>query len=64
MCVDSTRENFPSIQYTNKGLPEIGYTCTKITFVPSESQAPEFQAKYDDPYYGYLSDIDVHLLHF
>ena len=31
--------------------------------VPSESQTPDCQAKYDD-YLSYISDIDVHSLHF
>ena len=60
VCTD---ENLPSIQTICEGLQEIGYTNKKITSVPSESQTPESQAKFDE-YMNYISDIDVHSLHF
>ena len=55
--------NLPSTQTICAGLKEIGYTREKITSVSSESQTPEPQAKFDD-LMNYISDIDVHSLHF
>ena len=58
-----TNANLPSVGYINMGLREIGYTHEKVMSVPSESQTPDCQAKYDD-YLSYISDIGVHSLHF
>ena len=58
-----TNDNLPSIQSICGGLKEIGYTYKKIYSVPSESQTAESQVKYDE-YMNYISDIDVHSLHF
>ena len=55
--------NLPLTQTICACLKEIGYTREKITSVPSESQTPESQAKFDD-LMNYISDIDVHSLHF
>ena len=41
-------QNLPSIRYINMGLHEIGYTYKKLTSVPTESQTPNCQARYDD----------------
>ena len=45
------------------GLWETGYTHKKVVSIPSESQTPDCQAKYDD-YLSYFSYTDVHSLHF
>ena len=45
------------------GLHEIGYTYKKLTSVPTESQTPNCQARYDD-FLSYISDMDAHSIHF
>ena len=58
-----TYQNLPSIRYINMGLHEIGYTYKKLTSVPTESQTPNCQARYDD-FLSYISDMDAHSIHF
>ena len=48
-----TYQNLPSIRYINMGLHEIGYTYKKLTSVPTESQTPNCQARYDELYLRY-----------
>ena len=54
-----TYQNLPSIRHMNMGLHEIGYTYKKLTSVPTESQTPNCQARYDD-FLRYISDMDAH----
>ena len=54
-------QSLPSIRYM--GLHEIGYTYQKLTSVPTDSQTPYCQARYDD-FLSYISDMDAHSIHF
>ena len=61
----SAYQNLPSIRYIIMGQHDIEYTCTykKLTSVPTESQTPNCQARYDD-FLSYISDMDAHSIHF
>ena len=56
-------QNLPCVRYITMGLHEIGYTYKKLTSVPTESQTPNCQARYDD-FLSYISDMDAHSIHF
>ena len=43
-----TYQKLPSTRYINMELHAIGYTYKKLTSVPTESQTPNCQARYDD----------------
>ena len=60
VCVPET---LPSKSHIHRGLCELGYTHKQITSVPSESQSPANQAKYN-AYLDLISDIDANTMHF